>query len=230
VSENPLNRHTLVDRIALVEDHALLAQTMAASLRACGAEVTIVDPALLDDAATVILNRPPRIVLLDLDLGDHADAEALICPLTRAGVTVVIVTGITDRVRHARCVRAGAVGVLSKASSFDALLEAIQRVRSSGTLLDAHTREELLQLLRADERADRERLAPFADLTPREADVLGALTRGLTVEAIARQAGVSTTTVRTQVRGILVKLGVNSQLAAVARAREAGWVPPRQRA
>jgi DNA-binding NarL/FixJ family response regulator len=34
---------------------------------------------------------------------------------------------------------------------------------------------------------------------------------------------VSVATVRSQVRAILLKLGVNSQLAAVAAARQSGW-------
>ena len=49
---------------------------------------------------------------------------------------------------------------------------------------------------------------------------------GESAETIAEQVVVSLTTVRSQIRAILLKLGVNSQLAAVALAREAGW-PPR---
>lgn len=40
---------------------------------------------------------------------------------------------------------------------------------------------------------------------------------------IASDAVVSVATVRSQVRGVLTKLGVSSQLQAVARARRAGW-------
>ena len=43
-------------------------------------------------------------------------------------------------------------------------------------------------------------------------------------EAIARASYVSLPTVRTQIRGILVKLGVGSQLAAVGLAIERGWL------
>lgn len=46
---------------------------------------------------------------------------------------------------------------------------------------------------------------------------------GLAVERIAAESFVSGTTVRTQVRSILLKLGVNSQLEAVALAARAGW-------
>jgi DNA-binding NarL/FixJ family response regulator len=48
---------------------------------------------------------------------------------------------------------------------------------------------------------------------------------GRSVDRIAETSFVSSDTVRTQVRAILTKLGVNSQLEAVAMARRAGWFP-----
>lgn len=48
---------------------------------------------------------------------------------------------------------------------------------------------------------------------------------GWTAGAIARDRVVSTATVRSQIRSILNKLGVSSQLAAVAMARAADWDP-----
>jgi hypothetical protein len=54
----------------------------------------------------------------------------------------------------------------------------------------------------------------------------GALVDGLSGDEIAKAHYVAVTTVRSQVRGILQKLGVNSQLAAVATAVRAGWTVP----
>ena len=56
--------------------------------------------------------------------------------------------------------------------------------------------------------------------------MLGALVDGLSAEEIAEAHFVAVTTVRSQVRGILQKLGVRSQLAAVATANRAGWTRP----
>jgi two-component system nitrate/nitrite response regulator NarL len=69
----------------------------------------------------------------------------------------------------------------------------------------------------------RQRLAPFEQLTVREHEVLLALTLGHSAEEIAEAHYVSITTVRSHIRSILTKLGVNSQLAAVALAVRAGW-------
>ena len=48
---------------------------------------------------------------------------------------------------------------------------------------------------------------------------------GQTVREIARSAVVSEATVRTQVKSILAKLEVSSQLAAVGLANQVGWQP-----
>jgi DNA-binding NarL/FixJ family response regulator len=60
-------------------------------------------------------------------------------------------------------------------------------------------------------------------LTPREKQVLGALIEGHNVREIARIGVVSEATVRTQVKSILGKLEVSSQLAAVGLAHHVGW-------
>jgi DNA-binding CsgD family transcriptional regulator len=76
-----------------------------------------------------------------------------------------------------------------------------------------------LEAARSDARASRLRL------TPREAQVLADLTVGKSAKSIARQAQLSEATVRTHIRSVLAKLGVNSQLAAVALARDLGFTP-----
>ena len=48
---------------------------------------------------------------------------------------------------------------------------------------------------------------------------------GSSAEQIARQTFVSLSTVRSQIAAVLSKLGVNSQLSAVAAARAADWHP-----
>lgn len=59
-------------------------------------------------------------------------------------------------------------------------------------------------------------------LTVRELEVLGLLAELLTTEEIAERLFVSVNTVRTHIRSVLRKLGVNRRNAAVRRAREIG--------
>jgi DNA-binding NarL/FixJ family response regulator len=213
-------------RVVLLEDHGLIAHTLAAALDGRGIDVHVVDPAQHDDLPAALTEDDPELVLLDLDLGPRGDSVGLIGPLSEAGTPVVIVSGVQDPVRLARCVSEGAVGVLGKSGSFEELVTAIERALEKGTLLTPHEREQHLDVLREHDAAERERLGPFDRLTQREAQVLGALMRGRSVDQIAHDEYVSVATVRTHIRGVLTKLGVTSQLAATARATQAGWTPP----
>ena len=49
---------------------------------------------------------------------------------------------------------------------------------------------------------------------------------GLSAQEMARESYVSLATIRTQIRSIFLKLGVNSQLEAAAMARAMGWQAP----
>jgi DNA-binding CsgD family transcriptional regulator len=66
--------------------------------------------------------------------------------------------------------------------------------------------------------------SPFDILSRREKFVLSQLMDGQNADSIARASIVSISTVRSQIKSILQKLGVNSQLAAVSLARQASWV------
>jgi LuxR family maltose regulon positive regulatory protein len=57
-------------------------------------------------------------------------------------------------------------------------------------------------------------------LSARELDVLGLLATDLTGPEIARHLVVSLNTVRTHTKNVYMKLGVNTRMAAVRRARE----------
>ncbi len=217
------------DGIVIVEDHGLLASTVAAALRAAGEDVEVVRPEVGRDLVPAVVGHSPDVVLLDLDLGEAGDATGWIGPLAERVPSVVMVTGVTDPVRRARCISAGAVGVLDKSGGFDELLTAVLTVREQGTLMTPHERDELLGMLREHEQDRQRELAPFEALTRREAEILGELMAGRTVDQIATAAVVSVATVRTQVRSILAKLQVSSQVAAIGRARDAGWVPPQER-
>jgi DNA-binding NarL/FixJ family response regulator len=216
-------------RVLLVDDHELLSGTVAIALRQCGIEVHIASgpsPAAIVDAARELA---PALVLLDLDLGPALGSGLhLIGPLIETGSRVVMVTGSTDRAGLGACVEAGAAGVISKAAGFETLIDAVRRAAEGQPLLSDDERQAFLDELRRHERADSERLAPFAVLTPREQAVLGRLVAGESAETIAAKAYVSLATVRSHIRAILLKLGVNSQLAAVALVRDAGWVPPEE--
>jgi DNA-binding NarL/FixJ family response regulator len=180
--------------------------------------------ASMDDVLAEAAEFGPDVVLLDLDLGRQVgDGVGLIRPLSALDARVIVVTAAGERHRLGLCLEQGAVGALPKRVPFEVLLDSVQAVARGDRMTTDADRQDLLAELRQWRARQGELLAPFERLTPRERQVLSCLMEGQSAEAIAAQWVVSETTVRTQIRGVLTKLGVSSQLAAVALARRAGW-------
>jgi DNA-binding NarL/FixJ family response regulator len=211
--------------VLVVEDHALLAQSLVIALNAEGCRARV---ASLIDRATLleqVAADRPAVVLLDLNLGALGDGADLVQPLTQLGARVLVVSGTADRLRLAETVEKGAVGFLSKTVPFEQLLRAVLDVVAQRPVLSTARRYELMADLRSARATRSKDLAPFKTLTPKERAVLAALAQGQRAETIAAAAVVSAATVRSQIRSVLAKLGVNSQLEAVALAWSVGWFP-----
>jgi DNA-binding NarL/FixJ family response regulator len=163
-------------------------------------------------------------VLLDIGLGDRVGSGIeLIKPLREAGAEVVMLTGETRRPVLAACLEAGAAGWIGKDTFLDDVEGVLNDVLAGTPLIGRAAREAMLEELRIERAGQRRALSPFERLTARERDVLAALVDGLSAEEIAEAQFVALTTVRSQIRAVLQKLGVRSQLAAVAYANRVGW-------
>lgn len=212
-------------RVLIIEDHKLLAQSLLHALRGEGFVVELVTGPAVEDIEAFREWFRPTVVLLDLNLGVGIGSGL---PLVRsfAGdeARVIVLTGVTDRIRLAECVEAGAVGIVHKEASFDRLVGAIKEAVTNRPLLSADDRHALLSELRRERSRDQERLRAFERLTAREQEVLAELTQGRSAAQIAESSYVSLSTVRSQIRSVLVKLGVTSQLGAVALAVKSGWL------
>ena len=211
--------------VLLLDDHQLLSHAIAIALRAEGMRVTL---GTLSDRGQLLRSAiadPPDLVLLDLDLGGAlGDGVTLVCPLRECGSRVIIVTGTRDRAWLGAAVEAGAEGIVDKATPFSELLATVVAAAHGDSVIEAAERRALIGELHRVRDERRHLQAPFDQLTHKEQQVLRALGSGRTVRRIARDWYVSEATVRSQVRGVLMKLGVSSQLEAVTQALRAGWL------
>jgi DNA-binding NarL/FixJ family response regulator len=213
--------------VLIIDDHVLFAESLELALSLEGYDVRRLElPAEGGSMATLrslALRANPRTVLLDLDLGRFGDGVNLIGPLAKAGINVVVLTASEELGRWGGCMRLGARRVLPKSGALQQALATVRRLHQG---LPVTSRDELETLLDAwaRERQAHDDLRRRLDLlTPRERQVLGALIEGRTVRAISQESVVSEATVRTQVKSILNKLEVSSQLAAVGMANQVGW-------
>jgi two-component system, NarL family, nitrate/nitrite response regulator NarL len=217
-------------RVTVVDDHALFAESLAIALRARDVEACTVVP---EPASTTfaqlgraIVKTKPHLVLLDLDLGIPDDGMRLLSGLSGGGIFVVIVTGSADRVHQGEALAHGARAVVEKSAPLADILDTVERVRNRLPVMSRRERDELLGTYRQAMESTRDLRRRFARMTRREAEVLGQLMSGKQVSEIARLRFVSESTVRTQVKSILAKLEVSSQLTAVGLAHQLDWRPP----
>lgn len=217
-------------RVLIVEDHVLFAESLELALTLEGYDARRLPlPAYSGSVgqllATAVRLRP-RVVLLDLDLGTFGDGVRLIHPLALSGANVVVVTASADRSRWGECMRYGARKTMAKTQPLNEILSVVRRIHQGLPVVDAEERETLLRQWEDHRLAVEDQRGRLESLTPREREVLARLREGTPVRDIARMSVVSEATVRTQVKSILAKLGVTSQLAAVGLAHNAGWRPP----
>jgi two-component system nitrate/nitrite response regulator NarL len=216
---------TAAPRLAIVEDHELLAESLFYVLRDEGYQAAVIAASSLEDIERGVIDFDPDVVLMDLHLGDRVGSVLpLVKRLSAAGHRVVMITGVTDRARLSESIEAGAVGIISKAASFESLLMAIRDAVESDTMMSEIERQNWLAELRRYRAADELRKKPFERLTHREQEVLARLCDGHSANQIAEESYVALSTVRSQIRAVLMKLGVGSQLEAVAAARRGGWL------
>jgi DNA-binding NarL/FixJ family response regulator len=167
--------------------------------------------------------RPVTGVLL-VDVDDAAHLREAVAVLGNVELPWLVLTGTPPGPGWGAVVDAGALDVMSTSATLGDLATALRRTATGRRA----TSRDLEESVRVWERAagEQRRLARSLEaLSSREMEVLVALHEGSSVRVIAERAGVTEGTVRSQVKAVLRKLGVTSQLQAVAAFRRANeWL------
>ena len=212
MSISPYPGSTLPDPIVLIiDDHDLVATSLAMSLRMAGLQARRHAVRSREGVLAATAELPPGVVLLDVDLGFEPDGTlidgtALIERLRAAGWRVLVLSGTADEARIGKALAAGALAVL---------VTAVRRAAQGLEVMHPERRRQFIDAYRRRQERGRMLGRRLASLTERERTVLDRLAKGQRAQSIADESVVSVTTVRTQIRAILGKLGVGSQLEAV---------------
>jgi DNA-binding NarL/FixJ family response regulator len=207
----------------IVEDRALLAESLKVALTSSEVRVETITTPSLEIVANAVDRAHPTVALVAMGIGRGRLTEDVIGLLCDHGIPTIVMTGGEDRLRLARCVAVGAVGIVDKSIDVETLTHMIRHAGGIDSLLSARQRNELEDELRRHRSRMREQMEPLEQLTPREREVLMDLTRGLLAKEIADRSFVSISTVRSQIKSILAKLGVRSQVQAIAVATQSHW-------
>jgi DNA-binding NarL/FixJ family response regulator len=200
--------------VVIVDDHVALRRGMELLLRRSGLHVVgTADDA--EQAEHLILRRRPDVALIDLALPGESGAA-----LTRRllelepELRIILYTGSADEDELLEGLHAGAAGFALKSGDPGELKDAIRTVAAGGEYLDPR-----LTPLLVRKGNGRTRL-----LSPREREILGLLSQGLSGEQAAEKLFLSSETVRTHVRNAMSKLNASTRVHAVALALQRGEI------
>ena len=212
-------------RVLLVEDHQLLADALAAMLSR-EPDIEVIGIAGTVAEAKLMSRERLDVVLMDYRLPDGTGAEATRAIKARwPAARVVMVTALTDDETVLESIQAGADGYLTKDRAAEDVVQAVRAAHAGETLLPRSVIVEIARrVAAARERGDERHV--FEPLTPRELEVLRALTEGLSTQEICDQLFIAPNTLRTHVQNIMGKLRVHSKLEAVAFALRHRLVEP----
>lgn len=206
----------------LVAGSDLLAGALASALEAYGFATRYIAPQEQEIADGV--EWRPNLVIVDVRNLDITSGSALIGRLRHVISRICVIDTADDGDRLSVWMGAGTSALIDGREPFEQLFRTINRLLRMGSAPQTERDPRAsLAVTGATERQQDPLLQMFAILTEREQVVLAELMEGHCAEEIATAAFVSISTVRSQIKAILHKLGVNSQLATVALARRAGW-------
>jgi two-component system nitrate/nitrite response regulator NarL len=208
--------------VAIASDQPLVADVIAAALTSNGFECTVQPWPNGDEAGPPArdASAQPRprfdVALLISDLDRIARIKSAVQLVVEVPAGWVVLTGAPRGPLWGALLDLGSVHVVAEGTGLDEITDILTAVSQGVVLTTEAERLELVSSWLAVVHEHQAVLARLATMTPREAEVLRLLYAGTPVRMIAQQLEVAEATVRTQVKRVLRKLEVRSQIGAVA--------------
>jgi NarL family two-component system response regulator LiaR len=204
-------------RVLIADDHSIVREGLRMFL-ARDPELEVVGEAA-DGSEAVEQARilRPDVVLMDM-LMPVMDGIAATAAIRSAlpETEILAVTSVLESASVVRAIRAGAIGYLLKDTQAAELRRAIKAAAAHQVQLSPQASVFLLREMQAPEHPEA--------LTQRETDVLRLLAQGQSNKEIAQNLSLVEETVKTHVRHILSKLGVQSRTQAALYAIRNGLI------
>lgn len=172
--------------------------------------------ARLDDAAQLVDDLDPELLLVDVSIGD---VDALRTMAATAGRTILVALGVPEQEESViACAEAGVAAFVTRDSSLTELVEIIESALRGETVCSPRMARALLTRV-AILAAERQPQPATGALTARETQILDLIDEGLSNKQIAARLFIELPTVKNHVHSILAKLNVSRRTDAVRQLR-----------
>ncbi|GAB3986200.1 hypothetical protein GCM10029978_101090 [Actinoallomurus acanthiterrae] len=185
------------------------------------------------DAMVLVRRHQPHVVVTGLVLDGISGLE-LVRRLNHEDIDpkprVVVLSMMENEETITRVLHAGASGLLVKEVTREQLGSAVRAAADGQTMLAPQVTTRLVDWFRRQEApAEAPLRSDVESLTAREREVLTLFARGLTIDEVASELFIGTTTVRTHVYRLRCKLGLKDRAQLVSFAYRAGLMQEARR-
>ncbi len=216
-------------RVAIVDDHPLFREGVAATLREEERIEVVAQGSNADEALQICELHLPNVLLLDITMPGCGIAAARKitqrCPIVR----IIMLTASESEEHVSQALEAGARGYVLKGIGAEELTNMIASVNSGATYITPTLAARVLSQMQTRLTTSHDDDAP--SLTPREEQILGLVALGQTNKEIAIRLSIAEKTVKHYMTNIMQKLQVRNRVEAVLAVRDRlereGKIPPR---
>lgn len=203
---------TDVIRVALVDDHPLIRESMSFLLSRCE-QIRLVGAAWdYQGILHICESECPDVILMDINMPAMDGIEMTQCLLQRyPDLAVLMLTNLDDKSTLFSALEAGARGYLLKNTEINEIIEAIHITYQGKRALSPEMLETLIRHKPNPVHSDDQ-------LTDREYEVLQLMCQGMTNSQIAERLYISASTVKYHNGKIYKKLQVSTRTQAISKA------------
>lgn len=196
-------------RVVLVDDHEIVLEGLARSLRRTGFDVlgAFVDPV---EAGAFIDIEEVDLLVLDLRLGEKSGVDVVKSLHSRyPKLRIAVLTSFEDGAAAAAVIRAGARGFLVKDTAAGELVERLRSIAEGNLVVDSRVATAVLE-------------PEASPLTNLELVILNLVASGMTNRQIGGELHLSPYTIKDHLRRTMRRLGTTTRAETVARAVREG--------
>ena len=200
-------------KLLIIDDHQIVREGIANLAKREGLEV-VGEACNKEEAIALIAATSPDVITVDLSLPDGSGLE--IVKFARKNdqeMGIVVISILDDDSNLIACMNAGASGFVSKTSTLDDILAAIQSAVRSPL---SFTSKGLVRAVNSK--------VYKGTLTSRELEIIAKLPSGLSGEELAKDLFITESTLKTHLSSIYRKLQVRNRTGAVSEAKRRGLI------
>lgn len=209
-------------RVLIIDDHALFRVGLQELLTRRGIDTLAATGDALE-GIRIAVEQLPDIILVDLRM-PQMDGLTVLRKLREAGLQmpITMLTTSTEERDLVESLRSGAQGYLIKDMEPDDVVDSLRQIVEGQTIVAPDLTGVLARVVSGETDDVMEPADPFAELTPREREILTHLAEGQSNKVIARNLGISDGTVKLHVKAVLRKLSLHSRVEAAVMAVQHG--------